>query len=132
MGYDNRPNDFTEKSLATMIQTSLRKNWNRESFTDYRGATLLYRDVALMIAKLHILFEETGIRKGDRIAICGKNSSNWATACLAALSYGAVVVPILHEFKADNIHHIINHCEARLFFVGDQVWENLNEASMPG
>ncbi|MCQ2072039.1 MAG: AMP-binding protein [Bacteroidaceae bacterium] len=115
-----------------MIQTSLRKNWNRESFTDYRGATLLYRDVALMIAKLHILFEETGIRKGDRIAICGKNSSNWATACLAALSYGAVVVPILHEFKADNIHHIINHCEARLFFVGDQVWENLNEASMPG
>lgn len=132
MGYDNRPNDFTEKSLATLIQTSLRKNWNRESFTDYRGATLLYRDVALMIAKLHILFEETGIRKGDRIAICGKNSSNWATACLAALSYGAVVVPILHEFKADNIHHIINHCEARLFFVGDQVWENLNEASMPG
>lgn len=132
MGYDNRPNDFTEKSLATMIQTSLRKNWNRESFTDYRGATLLYRDVALMIAKLHILFDETGIRKGDRIAICGKNSSNWATACLAALSYGAVVVPILHEFKADNIHHIINHCEARLFFVGDQVWENLNEASMPG
>ena len=75
---------------------------------------------------------KTGIRKGDRIAICGKNSSNWATACLAALSYGAVVVPILHEFKADNIHHIINHCEARLFFVGDQVWENLNEASMPG
>lgn len=132
MGYDNRPNDFTEKSLATMIQTSLRKNWNRESFTDYRGATLLYRDVALIIAKLHILFDETGIRKGDRIAICGKNSSNWATACLAALSYGAVVVPILHEFKADNIHHIINHCEARLFFVGDQVWENLNEASMPG
>lgn len=132
MGYDNRPNDFTEKSLATLIQTSLRKNWNRESFTDYRGATLLYRDVALMIAKLHILFDETGIRKGDRIAICGKNSSNWATACLAALSYGAVVVPILHEFKADNIHHIINHCEARLFFVGDQVWENLNEASMPG
>lgn len=132
MGYDNRPNDFTEKSLATMIQTSLRKNWNREAFTDYRGATLLYRDVALIIAKLHILFDETGIRKGDRIAICGKNSSNWATACLAALSYGAVVVPILHEFKADNIHHIINHCEARLFFVGDQVWENLNEASMPG
>lgn len=132
MGYDNRPNDFTEKSLATLIQTSIRKNWNREAFTDYRGATLLYRDVALIIAKLHILFDETGIRKGDRIAICGKNSSNWATACLAALSYGAVVVPILHEFKADNIHHIINHCEARLFFVGDQVWENLNEASMPG
>ena len=132
MGYDNRPNDFTEKSLTALIRNSLRKNWDREAFTDYRGATMLYRDVALTIAKLHILFDEAGINRGDRIAICGKNSSNWATACLAALSYGAVVVPILHEFKADNIHHIINHSEARLFFVGDQVWENLNEASMPG
>ncbi len=132
MGYDNRPNEFTEKSLAALIRNSLRKNWDREAFTDYRGATMQYRDVALTIAKLHILFDEAGINRGDRIAICGKNSSNWATACLAALSYGAVVVPILHEFKADNIHHIINHCEARLFFVGDQVWENLNEASMPG
>lgn len=131
MGYDNKPNVFTEKSLATLIQNSLKKNWNREAFTDYCGATLLYRDVARRIAKLHILFEEMGIRKGDRIAICGKNSSNWATACLATLSYGAVAVPILHEFKADNIHHIINHSQARLFFAGDQIWENLNETSMP-
>ena len=87
--------------------------------------------MARRIAKLHILFEEAGLKPGDRIALCGKNSSNWGTACLAAISYGAVVVPILHEFKADNIHHIINHSETKLFFAGDQIWENLNEASMP-
>ena len=129
--YDRSDNVFTEKNLNAYISSSIIKNWNLEAFTDYKGATLLYRDVARRIAKLHILFEEAGLKPGDRIALCGKNSSNWGTACLAAISYGAVVVPILHEFKADNIHHIINHSETKLFFAGDQIWENLNEASMP-
>ena len=130
--YDRSDSVFTEKNLNAYISGSIISNRDREAFTDYKGATLLYRDVARRIAKLHILFEEAGLKTGDRIALCGKNSSNWGTACLAAISYGAVVVPILHEFKADNIHHIINHSETRLFFVGDQIWENLNEASMPG
>ena len=129
--YDRSDNVFTEKNLNAFIKKTLVENWDKEAFTDYKGATLLYRDVARRIAKLHILFEESGLKPGDRIALCGKNSSNWGTACIAAISYGAVVVPILHEFKADNIHHIINHSETKLFFAGDQIWENLNEASMP-
>lgn len=129
--YDRSDSVFTEKNLNAYISNSLISNWDMEAFTDYKGATLLYRDVARRVAKLHILFEEAGIKPGDRIALCGKNSSNWGTACIAALTYGAVVVPILHEFKADNIHHIINHSETKLFFAGDQIWENLNEASMP-
>ena len=129
--YDRSDNVFTEKNLNAFISNAIINNWDLEAFTDYKGATLLYRDVARRIAKLHILFEETGLKPGDRIALCGKNSSNWGTACLAAITYGAVVVPILHEFKADNIHHIINHSETKLFFCGDQIWENLNEASMP-
>ena len=129
--YDRSDNVFTEKNLNAYISSSIIKNWDLEAFTDYKGATLLFRDVARRIAKLHILFEEAGLKPGDRIALCGKNSSNWGTACLAALTYGAVVVPILHEFKADNIHHIINHSETKLFFAGEQIWENLNEASMP-
>ena len=130
-GYDRSDNVFREKNLNKYISDSIVSNWDREAFTDYKGATLFYRDVARRIAKLHILFEEAGMKPGDRIALCGKNSSNWGTACIAAISYGAVVVPILHEFKADNIHHIINHSETKLFFVGDQIWENLNENSMP-
>lgn len=129
--YDRSDNVFTEKNLTAFIANALKSNWDMEAFTDYKGATLFYRDVARRIAKLHILFEEAGLQPGDRIAMCGKNSSNWGTACLAAMTYGAVVVPILHEFKADNIHHIINHSETKLFFAGDQIWENLNEASMP-
>ena len=129
--YDRSDNVFTEKNLNAYIAGSITNNWDMEAFTDYKGATLLYRDVARRVAKLHILFEEAGLKPGDRIALCGKNSSNWGTACIAALTYGAVVVPILHEFKADNIHHIINHSETKLFFAGDQIWENLNEASMP-
>ena len=129
--YDRSDNVFTEKNLNAFISNTIINNWDMEAFTDYKGATLLYRDVARRIAKLHILFEEAGLKPGDRIALCGKNSSNWGTACLAAITYGAVVVPILHEFKADNIHHIINHSETKLFFCGDQIWENLNEASMP-
>ncbi len=102
-----------------------------DALTDYKGATLQYKDLARKIEKLHILLAESGIQPGDKVALCGRNSSHWGVAFLAILTYGAVAVPILHEFKADNIHNIINHSEARLLFVGDVVWESLNEAAMP-
>ncbi|MCQ2066288.1 MAG: AMP-binding protein [Bacteroidaceae bacterium] len=120
------------QTTTGLIQASIIRNWDREALTDYKGATLFYRDVARRIEKLHILFEAAGISRGDKIALCGKNCSNWAVACLASLSYGAVIVPVLHEFKPDNIHNIVNHSEARLLFAGSQIWENLNEASIPG
>ena len=103
----------------------------KRSYTDYKGITLQYRDVARKIEKIHILLENAGIEKGDKIAICGRNSAHWTVTYLAVITYGAVVVPILHEFKADQVHNIVNHSEARLLFVGDQIWENLNEAAMP-
>lgn len=130
-GYDSSNCPLPEKGIQTLIADSLRDNWNREALTDYKGATLLYRDIAIRIAKLHILFQESGIKPGDRIAICGRNSSNWAVACLAVLSFKAVAVPILHEFKPDNIHHIVNHCEARLLFSAKHIWDHLNAESMP-
>ena len=120
-----------EQSFIAYIEESIKTNWDLDALTDYKGATLQYKDVARKIEKLHIIFEASGIRKGDKIAVCGRNSSHWGVTFLATLTYGAVIVPILHEFKADNIHHIVNHSEAKLLFVGDQAWENLNEASMP-
>lgn len=120
-----------EKSFIAFVEESIKKHWNLDALTDYKGATLQYKDVARKIEKLHILLAESGIKPGDKVAVCGRNSSHWGVAFLAILTYGAVAVPILHEFKADNIHNIVNHSEARLFFVGDVVWESLNEAEMP-
>ena len=120
-----------EQSFIAYIENSIKNNWDLDALTDYKGATLQYKDVARKIEKLHIIFEESGIRKGDKIAVCGRNSSHWGVTFLATLTYGAVIVPILHEFKADNVHNIVNHSEAKLLFVGDQVWENLNESAMP-
>ena len=119
------------QSFISYITESIKNNWDLDALTDYKGATLQYKDVARKIEKLHIIFEASGIRKGDKIAVCGRNSSHWGVTFLATLTYGAVIVPILHEFKADNVHNIVNHSEAKLLFVGDQVWENLNEAAMP-
>lgn len=121
----------TTSSLIQLIEESIRKNWNLDAMTDYKGATLQYKDVARKIEKMHILFEHAGIKKGDKIALCGRNSANWTATFLGVITYGAVAVPILHEFKADNVHNIVNHSEARMLFVGDQVWENFNEAAMP-
>lgn len=121
----------TTSSLIQLIEESIRKNWNLDAMTDYKGATLQYKDVARKIEKMHILFEYAGIKKGDKIALCGRNSANWTATFLGVITYGAVAVPILHEFKADNVHNIVNHSEARMLFVGDQVWENFNEAAMP-
>lgn len=120
-----------EKSFIAFVEESIKKHWNLDALTDYKGATLQYKDVARKIEKLHILLAESGIKPGDKVAICGRNSSHWGVAFLAILTYGAVAVPILHEFKADNIHNIVNHSESRLLFVGDVVWESLNEAEMP-
>lgn len=121
----------TTSCLIQLIEESIRKNWNLDAMTDYKGATLQYKDVARKIEKMHILFEHAGIKKGDKIALCGRNSANWTATFLGVITYGAVAVPILHEFKADNVHNIVNHSEARMLFVGDQVWENFNEAAMP-
>lgn len=121
----------TTSSLIQLIEESIRKNWNLDAMTDYKGATLQYKDVARKIEKMHILFEHAGIKKGDKIALCGRNSANWTATFLGVITYGAVAVPILHEFKADNVHNIVNHSEARMLFVGDQGWENFNEAAMP-
>lgn len=120
-----------QDSFIQLIEQSIRKNWDRSALTDYKGATLQYKDVARKIEKMHILFQHAGIQPGDKIALCGRNSANWGATFLGVITYGAVAVPILHEFKADNVHNIVNHSEAQMLFVGDQVWENFNEAAMP-
>ena len=118
-------------SFNSLIEQSIIKNWELDALTDYKGATLQYRDVARKIEKLHIIFQNSGIGKGDKIAICGRNSSNWAVVFLATLTYGAVAVPILHEFMPDQVHNIVNHSEAKLLFVGDMVAPTIQEEEMP-
>lgn len=120
-----------EECFLKYIEESIHNHWNKPALTDFQGATSSYKDVARKIEKLHLLFEHCGIQKGDKIALCSRNTSTWGIAFLATLTYGAVVVPILNEFKPDNIHHIVNHSEARLLFVGDVVWDNLNADEMP-
>ena len=120
-----------DKSFLRLIENSIKNNWDLDALTDYKGATLQYKDVARKIEKIHIMFEAVGIKKGDKIALCGRNSSHWGVTFFATLTYGAVIVPILHEFKADNIHSRVNHSGARFLFVGNRVWENLNEEMMP-
>ena len=120
-----------EQRFIGYIEQSIINNWDANALTDYKGITLQYKDVARKIGKFHIILEMAGIQPGDKIAVCGRNSAHWAVTFLATVTYGAVIVPILHEFKADNIHNIVNHSEAKLLFVGEQVWENLNEDRMP-
>jgi long-chain acyl-CoA synthetase len=118
-------------SFNALIQKSIFDNWDRDALTDYKGQTLQFHDVARKIEKVHILFENSGIQKGDKIALCGRNSSQWAVAFLATLTYGAIAVPILHEFNAEQIHNIVNHSEARLLFVGDHVATIIDPQAMP-
>ena len=120
-----------EKSFIALIEKSIKKNWDANSLTDYKGVTYQYKDVARKIEKLHIILEESGVKPGDKIAICGRNMSHWGVTFLATVTYGAVIVPILHEFKPDQVHNIVNHSEAKLLFVGDVVWEGLDESAMP-
>ena len=119
------------QDFVGIIAESIKQNWDLDALTDYQGATLQYKDVARKIEKLHILFENAGVKPGDKIALCGRNSACWATAFLGVLTYGAVAVPILHEFKAAQVHNIVNHSEAKLLFVGDIVWPELNADEMP-
>ncbi len=119
------------KSVNKILQESLIRNWDRPALTNYQGMTLAYRDVARRIAKLHIAFEQCGLQKGDKVAICSRNQANWGVSFLAAITYGAVAVPILHEFKPGNIHYLVNHSEARVLFVDEVIWEGLSADEMP-
>ena len=118
-------------NFNTLIEKSIKENWNLDALTDYKGITLQYHDVARKIEKLHIMFENSGVKRGDKIALCGRNSAGWASAFLATLTYGAVAVPILHEFTADQIHNIVNHSEAKLLFAGDVVSTQIDPTKMP-
>ncbi len=118
-------------SFNSFIEKTVKDNWLLDALTDYKGTTLQYHDVARKIEKLHIMMEAAGIRKGDRVAVCGRNSAHWAVAFLATLTYGAVIVPILHEFNGEQIHNIVNHSESRLLFVGDFVVNQIDERQMP-
>lgn len=118
-------------SFNSYIENNIKDNWDKDALTDYKGATLQYHDVARKIEKLHILFENSGVQKGDKIAICGRNSSHWAVAFLATLTYGAVIVPIQNEFTPEQIHNIVNHSESKLLFVGDVVATTIDTEAMP-
>ena len=118
-------------SFNGYIQKAIIENWNHDALTDYQGVTLQFHDVARKIEKLHILFENAGVVQGDKIAICGRNSAHWAVAFLATLTYGAVAVPILHEFNAEQIHNIVNHSESKLLFVGDFIVKTIKADEMP-
>lgn len=118
-------------SFNSYIEQSIINNWHLDALTDYKGATLQYHDVARKIEKLHILFENSGVIKGDKIAVCGRNSSQWAVAFLAIITYGAIVVPIQNEFKPEQIHNIVNHSESKMLFVGDVVATEINAEEMP-
>ena len=121
--------EFT--SVNKFFQEAFKKNWDRPAISNYQGMTLHYRDVARRVEKLHIMFSECGLSVGDKVAICSRNQANWAVSFLAAMTYGAVPVPLLHEFKSANIHHLVNHSEAKILFVDDVIWEGLSESEMP-
>ena len=120
------------KSVNKLLESSIRNNWDREALSNYEGITLKYKDIAQKIAHLHIAFEKCGLVKGDKVALCSRNQANWGVCFLASLSYGAVPVPILHEFKPESIHYLVNHSDARVLFVDEVMWEGLSETEMPG
>ena len=121
--------EFT--SVNKIYEAAFRKYWERPAISNYQGVTLKYGDVARRMEKLHIMFEECGLQRGDKVALCSRNQANWAVAFLATMTYGAVPVPLLHEFKSANIHHLVNHSEAKILFVDDVIWEGLSESEMP-
>ena len=121
--------EFT--SVNKLFEESFKKNWLRPAISNYQGETLHFRDLARRIEKLHIMFEECGLEKGDKVAICSRNQANWAVVFLSTMTYGAVPVPLLHEFKSSNIHHLVNHSEAKVLFVDEVIWEGLSETEMP-
>lgn len=120
------------QSLNKTLEHSFRLHWNRDALSNYQGDTLQYSEIARNIRLLHICFEQCGLKRGDKVALCARNQYNWGVCFLATLTYGAVAVPILHEFKPDNIHYLVNHSDARVLFVDDVVWDGLSEVEMPG
>ena len=120
------------KSVNKLFEESFARNWERPALSNYQGATLRYKEVARRIEHLHMCFEACGLQKGDKVALCSRNQANWGVCFLAALTYGAVPVPILHEFKPGNIHYLVNHSEAKVLFVDEVIWDSLSEAEMPG
>ena len=120
------------QSVNKLLEKSIKENWDRAALSNYQGITLSYGDVAKRIAYLHICFKACGLQKGDKVALCARNQANWGVCFLAAMTYGAVPVPLLHEFKPENIHFLVNHCGAKVFFVDDTIWEGLSESEMPG
>ena len=118
-------------SVNKTFEKAIRDNWDRPAISNYQGATMHYRDLARLIAKLHIMFEECGLEKGDKVALCSRNQANWAVSFLAVMTYGAVPVPLMHEFKPSNIHHLVNHSESKVLFVDEVIWENVSETEMP-
>ena len=120
-----------ERSLNKIFENCFQEHWNYLALSNHKGEKLQYKDVARRIEKLHILFAECGLKKGDKVAICSRNQANWAVVYLATITYGAVIVPILHEFKESSVHHIVTHSESRILFVGSHIWEGLSEAEMP-
>lgn len=119
------------ENFIKYIETSLKENWDLPALSDYQGESYKYKDIGRKIAKIHIMFEECDVKKGDKIALIGKNSANWAVTYLAIISYGATVVPILPDFHSNDVHHIVNHSDSVILFSGDSIWENLDEKSMP-
>lgn len=119
-------------SVNKIFEKSIKENWDRPAISNYQGVTLHYRDVARRIAKLHIMFEECGLEKGDKVALCSRNQANWVVSFLAAMTYGAVPVPLMHEFKPSNINHLVNHSDAKILFVDEVIWEGLSELDMSG
>ena len=120
-----------ERSLNKIFENCFKEHWDLPALSNYKGETLHYKDVARRIEKLHILFDGCGLKKGDKVALCGRNQANWAVVYLATLTYGAVIVPILHEFKESTVHHIVTHSESKILFVGNQMWEGVSELKMP-
>lgn len=124
--------EISSKSVNKLIEKSFREHWEAPALSNYQGLTLSYKDVARRIAKLHIAFEQCGLEKGDKVAICARNQANWAVSFLATLTYGAVIVPILHEFKPGNVQYLINHSGSKVLFVDDVIWDELSAEEMPG
>ncbi len=121
-----------EQNLIKIYEKALRENWSLEAITDYgTNNTLTYAQLAENIAKLHILFEKAGIQEGDKVAVMGKNNANWVTTFLATVTYGAIIVPILQDFKANDAIHIVNHSESKLLFITDLIWENIDVEQVP-
>ncbi len=128
----NQLEKFTFESVNSLYEQTFRENWNRQALTNYKGASYSYGEVAVKIAKLHLMYESCGLRKGDRVAICAQNQAHWVAALLSVISYGAIAVPLLHEFKPGNIHHLVNHSESRILFVDQTIWNGIDPSEMPG